>query len=224
MQLRGNHTTTDRRLDRVPEFDERSRNFPIRTLVASKSPRSYTWGISKILDQGSEGACVGFGWTHELIAKPKPHPSLGDDYARFIYRSAQKIDEWAGEDYEGTSVLAGAKVIKDLGYMPEYRWAFSMDDGLKAIGHVGPAVLGLNWYEGMFNTDEQGFLHPSGGIAGGHCVTATGVSFRHKYVTGPNSWGANWGNKGMWKLSFDDLARLLNERGDFCIPVVRKLK
>jgi hypothetical protein len=63
------------------------------------------------LDQGKEGACVGFAWSHELAAYPV-RVEVDDEFARSkIYAEAQKIDEWPGEAYHGTSVLAGAKVV-----------------------------------------------------------------------------------------------------------------
>ena len=49
-------------------------------------------------NQGTEGACVGFGisrLTSQLNRK------LYDGF--WLYHEAQKIDEWPGEDYDGTS-------------------------------------------------------------------------------------------------------------------------
>src|SRR5688572_15007850 len=112
---------TDRKLDRLIEFDEKSRSFPIRTLVADKQPRSYSWRGNVVLDQGSEGACVGFAWAHELNARPVVVPDIDAADARSIYTDARKMDEWPGEDYEGTSVLAGAKVVQAAGHITEYR-------------------------------------------------------------------------------------------------------
>ena len=59
--LRGGHRTADRRLDRIPFHDERSRNFPLRAMLTTaqqKAPRSYTWACAYFLDQGQEGACT----------------------------------------------------------------------------------------------------------------------------------------------------------------------
>ena len=42
---------------------------------------------------------------------------LDNDFARGIYKQAQTLDEWPGDDYEGTSVLAGAKAVQAEGYM-----------------------------------------------------------------------------------------------------------
>jgi len=61
-------------------------------------------------DQGSEGACVGFGWSRYASLMNRVR------YDGFkLYHEAQKIDEWAGENYSGTSVRAGGDVLRTLG-------------------------------------------------------------------------------------------------------------
>lgn len=210
-----------RMLDRVVHFDERSRNYPIRELLATAAPRSYTWACKPHLNQGSEGACVGFAWAHELAARPVVVPNVDNTAALKVYHEAQTLDEWPGEDYDGTSVLAGAKAVQADGYMPEYRWAFSLDDLILAIGNHGPAVLGINWYNDMFNPSLMGWVKPTGGIAGGHAILARGVNIKKRYVTLRNSWGISWGCLGDCKISFDDLEFLLNDNGEACIPVQR---
>jgi hypothetical protein len=139
-----------------------------------------------------------------------------------IYHEARKLDPWPGEDYEGTSVLAGAKAAKNLGAFLEYRWAFGLDDLRLALGHSGPAVLGINWYEGMEETDDNGFIHVAGQVLGGHAICCYGVNQKGRYFLLQNSWGPNWGVLGVCKISFDDMNRLLREDGEACIPVGRK--
>lgn len=208
--------------DRLIAFDERSRQFPIRAVVP-KRPRSYTWNVGIHLDQGSEGACVGFAWSHEVAARPVITKGITNEFARNrVYKEAQKIDEWEGESYEGTSVLAGAKIIQQLGGMGEYRWAFGLDDLRLAVGHAGPAVLGVNWYEGMFDADGEGFIHATGQLYGGHAIVCFGVNQNEGYFKLHNSWGADWGHGGACKIRFDQMAKLLSEYGEACIPVKRK--
>lgn len=224
IQLKGGESTNDRRLDRVKQFDERSRAYPIRAALPSTKPRSYTWSCNVFLDQGQEGACVGFSLAHELNARPVV-VHVDADYARNqIYREARKIDEWPGEDYEGTSVLAGAKILHNLGYFTEYRWAFGLDDLILAVGRHGPAVLGVNWYEGQFDPDPNGFIHVGGELAGGHAILCNGVNLKGRYFTLHNSWGQDWGNNGECKISFEDIDRLLHEQGEVCVPVMRSKK
>jgi hypothetical protein len=209
-----------RTFDRLPSIDERNALYPMRTLVAAKPLRSYTWRCNTWLDQGSEGACVGFAWAHDVAARPRERLIDGFD-ARNIYHAAQRVDEWPGEDYEGTSVLGGAKVCHELGHFAEYRWATSLDDLLLGIGYFGPAVLGVNWYQGMSNTDDDGYIHAVGSVLGGHAILAHSVNVKQQYVVLHNSWGQSWGVNGRAKILFEDLEALLNQDGEACIPVRR---
>jgi hypothetical protein len=223
-----------RTFDREVRFDERSRNFPIRELLKGGRLSNKIWKCTHHLDQGREGACVGFAWTHELNAVPY-EIRVETNTAKTIYYAAQQWDQWAGTDYDGTSVIAGAKTVQSLGFMPEYRWAFGIDDVLGAISQQGPVVLGVNWYEGMFNTNEDGFITPTGELAGGHAILAKGVVFRKRckgcfwwkdleepYVVLHNSWGTDWGVNGDAYILASDLEKLLNEYGEACVPVKRK--
>lgn len=223
MSSLGQRPPVKRIFDRRVQFDERSRSFPIRTLVP-KTPRSYSWRPGPSLDQGSEGACVGFAWAHEMAARPSVIERVTSEFARQrIYYEARKIDAWPGEAYEGTSVIAGAKVCKNLGAIREYRWAFGLEDLRLAVGHAGPAVLGVNWYEGMEETDSKGFIHATGQVLGGHCIVCFGVNHKEKFFRLQNSWGPGWGmGGGNCLVSFDDMAKLLAEDGEACIPIGRK--
>lgn len=243
--LKGDQKTLDPRLDRVVEFDEKSREYPIRTVLreaGTETPRTRTWYCKLWNDQGAEGACVGFAWSHELTAEPVII-TAGPDVALRIYKRAQFLDYWPGEAYSGTSVLAGAKAVQELTsggkqIMPSYRWAFGIDDLILSVGNYGPAVLGVNWYSGMFNTNAYGFITVSGSLAGGHAILARGVTIVWKagvltrrmedidhnksYFTLRNSWGRDWGRDGDCKISVAGMARLLSENGECCIPVLRK--
>lgn len=212
---------TNRTLDRRSSFDERSRRYPVRTLVQGKPLRSYTWSCRDVLDQGQEGACVGFGWAGELLARPSAVLGINDAVARRIYRHAQTLDEWFGEDYEGTSVLAGAKTVKQRGFMEEYRWAFSVNDVLLTLGYAGPVVFGFNWREGMWEPDDEGWIHASGESVGGHCLFGRAVNVTHRGILLQNSWGLEWGMNGCAHLSWADLALLMEDDGEACVPIGR---
>lgn len=231
-----------RKLDRKVHFDERSRNFKAVEGIEDKPLRNYTWPLRKWLNQGSEGACVGFGISHELAAIPAV-VEVDNDFAYKLYDRAKQLDPWEGENYDGTSVLAGMKAVQEQTnnrgkkLIEEYRWAFGIEDVVKVLGRKGPIVLGINWYNDMFDTDENGFIHKSGGIAGGHCILARGQHLIYKtpgnkkdfsnvdmdksYIVLHNSWGRNWGTTGTAKISLTDLDALLNESGEAVIPETR---
>jgi len=211
---------TEHVLDRRPHFDERSKAYPIRALLDTSQPRSYSWRCTTWLDQGREGACVGHAWAHERAAMPVERPATSED-AFEIYRAAQKIDPWPGEDYSGTSVLAGAKAAMTKGWLKEYRWAFNLNDTLTAISRKGPVVLGIDWYEGMFETDIYGYVRPTGALAGGHAILARGVNITRRTVSLHNSWSQDWGVNGRALITWDDLGMLLASGGEACVPVLR---
>lgn len=234
-------TEQQRTFDRIAVFDERSRNYPIRTVIESDVFRTKDWECNTWNDQGSEGACVGFAWSHELSATPAVVPT-NNTIAYALYKRAQQLDVWEGEAYSGTSVLGGAKAVSELTnadgekYISEYRWAFGLADTLLAIAHTGPVVIGVNWYEGMFRPDAHGFLRATGRLQGGHAVLLVATTIVStepdptrvdqldldaSYVTIHNSWGRGWGDVGRAKLTLRDLQRLLAENGDVCVPMVR---
>lgn len=220
----------ERTFDWRPVFDERSRDFPIRAVLPRKPRYRRSWKPGRVLDQGAEGACVGHGWAHEALASPVrvdlarlPRAKGAEvDPQRFafqVYRMARRIDEWPGEAYEGTSVLAGCKIMKQFGLVKEYRWAFSVEDVRDAILYVGPAVLGVNWYSGMYSA-PHGNLNVHGSLVGGHCILAIAYDPNRGFLL-QNSWGADWGVSGLAWISIADMRRLLSESGEACVPYRR---
>lgn len=230
-KLRDGSESRDPRLTRLPFFDVRSLGYAIADLFDKDQPlRSYTWKCRDVLDQGSEGACVGFAMAHELIAKPQAIKGVDNKFARErIYWAAQKIDKWEGGDYpgadpkmEGSSILAGIKTLKALGYIDEYRWAFSVADLAMAVAYKGPAVIGIPWYSGMFNPASCGCLHPTGDKSGGHAILVRGVNVKRKTFLLHNSWGPGWGKNGTAKITWADLEKLLKDGGEAVIPLKRQ--
>lgn len=218
-------TTTERTFDRLEQFDEASRQYPVRALVRSTSkPRSYSWLGGPVTDQGKEGACVGFGWTDDVMARPKPCTIDGDPnkYALGVYHAAQAIDGMP-MPHEGSSVLAGAKVMQSRGIVSAYHWAFGIDDVVLALGYKGPVVLGIPWYDAMYEA-PGGIVRVGGSVVGGHCILARAVNVKKRLITLRNSWGVDWGVNGDAQIGFDDLARLLKENGEACVPVHRAVK
>jgi len=211
----------NRTFDRIVKFDERSRAFPIRQYGIFRKRRSYTWRCGINLDQGSEGACTGFAVSHEAAARPVVVMGITNDVARSIYRRARQLDEWPGENYEGSSVLGAIKAGQEKGWYGEYKWAFSESDLALAVGYYGPVVLGINWYEGMGNPDSNGRIRPTGDVLGGHAILCNGFSVKTNLYRLHNSWGPAWGINGDCFISADDLTKLLREQGECCVPIKR---
>lgn len=260
IQLKGGFTAKDPRLDRLPQFDPKSRQYRVRNFIFHNEPlenypiKSRTWTIKVWLDQGIEGRCVEYGICHDLLATPKVvaevplvRAILAD---RLIYWPAQREDQWEGgsypgasPQYEGTSVLAGVTVAKRLGLYKEFRWALSLRGALLGMAHIGPLILGVNWYEGMHDIDSKGYLHVEGEQTGGHCILANCariiwtrkptpeqartddvmdfIDMDRSWIGLHNSWGQSWGVNGRAKISLRDFDRLRQEDGEVCIITER---
>ena len=213
-----------RTFDRIPKFDERSRDYPIRILITPTVPRSYTWRCPIVLDQGSEGACTGFAVAQEAAARPVMVAGITNAVAKQIYYRARQLDEWEGENYEGSSVLGAMKAGQEKGWYQEYRWVFGGEPELAlAVSFKGPAVLGINWYEGMSNPDRNGLIRPTGALQGGHAILCIGYNTRTGLYRLHNSWGAEWGINGGCFISKQDMALLLKQQGEACVPVIRNM-
>jgi hypothetical protein len=235
-------------LDRVPSVPDPIRRvrYSMAPLVAGLQPRSYTWRLPFILDQGSEGACVAHGVTHEAIAKPvvvdfakhllpdwatrarqvffntsrNPH-SVAQAFAFDLYDWARRNDEWAGENYSGTSAAAGAKGAVNAGLWGEYRWADTVDEFAVWVSRNGPGCFAMDWMTGMMRPDSKGYLNLTGRVEGGHMIIANGFSVRRQAFRLTNSWGTDWGDSGGVWLRLADAEVLANRNGEMLGPIRR---
>jgi hypothetical protein len=163
--------------------------------------------------------------------------------AQVLYRYAQDHDYWPGNDYEGTSVDGGAQAARHHGLIGAWYWADSAEEALEVVTHRGPAVLGIDWWTDMFDTDADGYLHRAGQVEGGHAILMNGarivfprtvepalrrqpgwlrlVDRQASYVLLHNSWGRDWGVNGEARLTISDFEALV-AAGEVCIPQQRK--
>jgi hypothetical protein len=227
------HYQRTKALGRISAPDARDKQHHMSAVLPRRAIAitSKTWVPGQILDQGDRPACVGYSWTGFLLASPTrtkiANLTGGLSYPVELYSSAQKVDEWPGEDYDGTSVRAGAKVLANQNRLSEYVWAWDAETLKRFILARGPAVIGINWYETMFATNERGFLLVDGPLAGGHAILVLGYSKSRNAFRLLNSWGAGWGEHGRAWIRFADMERLIEEDGEACsavevIPVVAK--
>jgi hypothetical protein len=195
-----------------------------------------TWAITpRSLNQGETGTCVGHAWKNFLRCAPmqsvKSGPSAWD-----IYRAAVLHDEWTDNDAEsklpdnspkmqaGTCVRSGAQELVRLNKLTLFLWAFEIQPVINWVLTKGPMVLGINWYDSMFEPDANGLITitENAHIAGGHALLLRGIDLRKKTATLENSWGDAWGLNGSCFIQLADLERLLAEDGEAAAAVELK--
>jgi C1A family cysteine protease len=118
----------------------------------------------------------------------------------------------------GSSGLAIAKALKQLGYINKFKHCFNTNGLLQAL-QKQPVIIGMPWYEGMFKPDSDGVVHVGGDEAGGHeieCVGWDPGTLRFKFY---NSWGAEWGAAGAFYLGLDDWNTLRSQGADVVVPL-----
>ncbi|MGH8381399.1 C1 family peptidase [Pseudomonas sp.] len=86
-----------------------------------------------ILDQGREGACTGFGLTCVVNFLRWRKMSFADGLEsvspRMLYNYARRYDEFAGEDYEGSSCRGALKGWHHHGVCLESDWPYNSSQG-----------------------------------------------------------------------------------------------
>jgi hypothetical protein len=246
-EMRDGTKVEDPRLGRLFHQDERSRDYPVSLVVpADIKPR--TFACPRTFDQDGRGTCVPHGGTHDLVAYPAAStvPGTKADWAsarRWIEAwmvECQRADPWPGEypAYDGTSVLAVGQTGKTRGYWSEYRWAFSVEDMLRALSAVGPIIVGTAWLQGMFTPRPSGLLEITGSNAGGHCylirgwrsTPPPGETRKGPYFRCRQSWYRGWSKvkdadgslNGDFFVACEDYEQYLLPGGDQLVPVGRR--
>ena len=198
-------------------------------LVPAAPTHDVRWrAAERVLDQGTEGSCVGHGCVGLIGAQPHPAPRSRVTHAESVrwYKRAQRLDEWPGDDYSGTSVNAGMKVGRVYGWWDAWRWAFGLEEMRDAIT-LGPLVVGVPWRSGMYETEPDALVTTGGSEVGGHCLLV------HSWVTdyaghGPgfwwrNSWGPGYGIRGDGFVPEETMRGLIAEVGEVAVPIGRKV-
>jgi hypothetical protein len=211
-------------LGRLVEHDPRSKLHPARRAAR---PRTVLWDHhAPVLDQGELGSCTGnalaqlLNTTKFTASRPK-RKYLDERSAVDLYSVATGLDDIDGTYPPvdtGSSGLGVAKAGVRLGYLSAYQHAFGFVHFAEAI-QLQPLIVGSNWYDAMFEPDVRGFVKPVGEIAGGHEYLALGINYAGQYVTCLNSWSAQWGLRGRFRLTFADFNTLLNQDGDVTVPI-----
>jgi hypothetical protein len=177
------------------------------------SPRN--WHSDRVLNQGRKPHCVGFGWAGWGICTPVESRYYNSD-GHSIYNAAKKYDGIYA-NMPGSTLRSGAKAMLSKRRIKSYYFARNIAEAEEFVAHHGPVVLGIDWYEGMMQTDTRGLISPTGLLLGGHCVLWKGVIGNYAVIR--NSWGTGWGVGGDCKMLLRDLGDIYLSNGEACAAV-----
>ncbi len=228
----------DKRLGRHVEHDPRSRDYDVAHVLRAAPLVSKRWQRRiPVLDQGNVGSCTGNGATgyagtdnavrQGVTAWRTPasgrRTKLTETWALDFYERETVIDGIPGvypPDDTGSSGLAAAKVLQQLGLCTSYRHSFTAKTALAALSQIGPVLVGVKWFTGCDNPDPDGRIRPTGTVRGGHEIVFDEIDVENQRVWFTNSWGTSWSVAGRAYVSFSDFAAWIRDGGDVVIPIV----
>ena len=216
-------------LGRVPsKKDPRSAQYMAATKPKAAKLVRKTWPTAQVFNQQDKPWCVSYSGIAALVSAP--HVNFPDVTFETLYKQCQLVDQWPGESYDGTSILALGKVLKRMGFIGEYRWANNVDQLANYILTTGPALAGVTWHSNFFSPDPNGFLSLGGGIAGGHAFLVAGVDLEKKCPDGSKgafrklgSWGRSYGDNGRVWIPFSVMSELIADDGELMMFAEAKL-
>ncbi|HEX8169989.1 MAG TPA: C1 family peptidase [Thermoanaerobaculia bacterium] len=196
----------------------------------------------EVLNQRSEGACTGFALAAvanyllrtskvkpPATAVPEPHAKVS---ARMLYEMARRYDEWAGEDYSGSSARGAMKGWHKHGVCTWESWEYAPGDAgtltkaraeearQRPLGayyrvnhrdlvamHAALAEVGILYatsrvHAGWRSVGADGIIRKRPNMIGGHAFAIVAYDDAGFWVQ--NSWGPKWGKDGFCKVSYDD--------------------
>lgn len=195
----------------------------------------YRAAKAPILDQGREGACTGYGLAavaHYLLRVRKIDPDTRQVSPRMLYAIARRYDEWAGEDYEGSSCrgamkgwykhgVCAADIWPSGASVPQVLGHDTVADAVQrplgayfrvnhkslvamhaAITEVGILYASASVHEGWQKVRQDGRIHLQEGLLGGHAFAI--VAYDQDGFWIQNSWGEDWGFEGFAHISYED--------------------
>lgn len=202
-----------------PDRDQDEKYLLPRRSKVAENVRRKVWTAATVLDQGNTSQCVAFSTRQWLRASPVRQEMPMTEFE--FYKQCQKVDEWPGENYDGTSLRASFKVLKRLGLLGEYRWAFDIEPMIVHLLTKGPMTVGTDWTADAGQDDRWGYIWFGGNSDGGHAYLIIGADRERKNPDGTkgafrivNSWGRGWAQAGRAWITFKEMSMLMKNYGE----------
>jgi hypothetical protein len=132
------------------------------------------------------------------------------------YLDAQAYDPWPGgePDYLGSSTDAPYRLLRERGIITGWDWLLGEEQLWEWVSFYAPASAGTLWTEGMFYTEADGYVHPTGRMDWGHAYEIIFASHPRQAYRIVNSWGIPWGEHGRAWISRPEMKWLLENDGE----------
>lgn len=153
---------------------------------------------------------------------------------RMLYEMARRHDEWPGEDYEGSSLRGALRGWSSMGVCTEKSWPYDpkkadtevtiarakeareitlgayfrlrphLPDYHAALCQAEVIYVSADVHDGWSKPDAHGVIKytPDTVIDGGHAFAIVGYNEKGFWVQ--NSWGPDWGAKGLALWTYED--------------------
>ncbi len=235
----------------MPESYPKINNIPVNAIADSPDIRDWIYQPALIqlkatlppprdliiLNQGTEGACTGFGLAGAINLLNAKRNNQVRVSPRMLYEMARKFDEWEGEAYSGSSCRGAIKGWASMGVCEEFCWPYkpSMPGSLNlaaaknarsntigayyrmtpriadfhaALNETGTIFCSANVHAGWSqNQVRSGEIPLFQERTGGHAFTLVGYNEKGFWVQ--NSWGERWASAGIALWSYEDWERNL---------------
>lgn len=184
-----------------------------------------------ILDQGSEGACTGFGLAAVINMLNQRRGRGYTVSSRMLYEMAKRHDEWPGERYAGSSCRGAIKGWYAMGVCRDEHWRYlpnpgeltilrakrarentlgayfrlpnRISDFHTALNEVGAIYVSAMVHEGWDkHRVKNGKILMQPTAIGGHAFAIVGYNDKGFLVQ--NSWGEQWGDDGVALWTYED--------------------
>lgn len=180
--------------------------------ITQNTPHS-PWAFSpQHLFSCGGGACE-TGW-HPMMAVQFMQRSGVPDENCFPYSSGGDGKDLACSQ---TCSDAGKRTFKISGYS-QPSFFFQDQNAVKEALMKGPLMTSMVVYEDFIFYKSGVYKHSTGSQLGGHAITLMGWDDANKAWIVRNSWGEDWGEKGYFRIAYDDASGVGNQTWGLEVP------
>ncbi|MFM8269547.1 MAG: C1 family peptidase [Pseudomonadota bacterium] len=180
--------------------------------ITNNTPHS-PWAFSpQHLFACGGGACQN-GW-HPMMAVQFMQKTGVPDESCFPYTSGGDGKDLACSQ---TCSDASKRSIKITGYS-QPSFFFQDQNAVKEALMKGPLMTSMLVYEDFIFYKSGVYKHTTGSQLGGHAITMMGWDDSAKAWIVRNSWGEDWGEKGYFRIAYDDASGLGNQTWGIEVP------